>query len=133
MALLSNTPIVLQEALAKTGVGGPTIHRESVQPILDAGLATAVTAHHVVLEEGGVEGDKEGGHWGGVCHTRIYLRPTPGHTVGHVSVVLESDGETAVITGDCIHHPVQVGVRITVAVHSERLSHSSLKAGITLE
>ena len=40
--------------------------------------------------------------------TGIRLDPTPGHTPGHVSVVIESQGEQAVITGDMIHTPVQV-------------------------
>ncbi|MGW2424259.1 MBL fold metallo-hydrolase [Streptomyces sp. NPDC001709] len=38
----------------------------------------------------------------------LRLRPTPGHTPGHVAVELTSRGETALITGDCIHHPVQL-------------------------
>jgi glyoxylase-like metal-dependent hydrolase (beta-lactamase superfamily II) len=38
----------------------------------------------------------------------IWLEPTPGHTPGHVSVRLASDGAEAVITGDLMHHPVQV-------------------------
>lgn len=38
----------------------------------------------------------------------ITLKPTPGHTPGHVSVELQSRGERALITGDCIHHPCQM-------------------------
>ncbi|MFB7509155.1 MBL fold metallo-hydrolase [Streptomyces broussonetiae] len=38
----------------------------------------------------------------------LRLLPTPGHTPGHVAVELTSRGRTAVITGDCIHHPVQL-------------------------
>jgi glyoxylase-like metal-dependent hydrolase (beta-lactamase superfamily II) len=38
----------------------------------------------------------------------IWLEPTPGHTPGHVSVRLSSGGADAVITGDLMHHPVQV-------------------------
>ncbi|MGH7316340.1 MAG: MBL fold metallo-hydrolase [Candidatus Rokuibacteriota bacterium] len=38
----------------------------------------------------------------------IRLEPTPGHTPGHVSVRLASRGADAVITGDLMHHPVQV-------------------------
>ena len=38
----------------------------------------------------------------------ISLKPTPGHTPGHVSVEIESNGERAIITGDCIHHPCQM-------------------------
>jgi glyoxylase-like metal-dependent hydrolase (beta-lactamase superfamily II) len=33
---------------------------------------------------------------------------THGHTPGHCSVAVESDGRTAVITGDFIHHPLQI-------------------------
>jgi len=38
----------------------------------------------------------------------IRLLPTPGHTPGHVSVFIESRGESAVITGDILHTPLQV-------------------------
>lgn len=38
----------------------------------------------------------------------LRLIPTPGHTPGHVAVELTSRGETALITGDCVHHPVQL-------------------------
>ncbi|MEV8325658.1 MBL fold metallo-hydrolase [Kitasatospora sp. NPDC056731] len=38
----------------------------------------------------------------------LRLIPTPGHTPGHVAVELTSRGEAALITGDCIHHPVQL-------------------------
>ncbi len=37
----------------------------------------------------------------------ISLKPTPG-TPGHVSVEIQSNGERAIITGDCIHHPCQM-------------------------
>ncbi|MHB8575627.1 MAG: MBL fold metallo-hydrolase, partial [Dehalococcoidia bacterium] len=36
------------------------------------------------------------------------LLSTPGHTAGHVSVLLYSGGEGGVITGDALHHPVEV-------------------------
>ncbi len=61
---------------------------DSLQPILDAGLAKPV--------EGAAE----------VCEG-VTLVPTPGHTPGHVSVRIESAGESALITGDFIHHPIQ--------------------------
>ena len=38
----------------------------------------------------------------------VRLTPTPGHTPGHVSVLIESEGERAVITGDMMHHPCQL-------------------------
>jgi glyoxylase-like metal-dependent hydrolase (beta-lactamase superfamily II) len=63
---------------------------DSVQPILDAGLAELVDMDHRLSPE-------------------IRLTPTPGHTPGHVSVMIESEGQTAVITGDMTHHPCQMG------------------------
>ena len=62
---------------------------DSVQPILDAGLAEFVDMDYRVSPE-------------------VYLVPTTGHTPGHVSVMIESGGETAVITGDMTHHPCQL-------------------------
>ena len=62
---------------------------DSVAPVLDAGLAQLVEMDHRVSDE-------------------IGLEPTPGHTPGHVSVRLASGGDDAVITGDLMHHPVQV-------------------------
>ena len=61
---------------------------DSVQPVLDAGLSKSI------------EGPAE------VC-AGVRLIPTPGHTPGHCSVIIESKGETAMITGDFIHHPIQ--------------------------
>jgi len=63
---------------------------DSVKPIFDAGLALQVEMDHRVSPE-------------------IRLIPTTGHTPGHVSVVIESKGETAIITGDMMHHPCQIG------------------------
>ncbi|MCP5178363.1 MAG: MBL fold metallo-hydrolase [Pseudomonadales bacterium] len=68
---------------------GP-VFADSVQPIFDAGLADLVQGDHRVCDE-------------------VWLEPTPGHTPGHVSVHIASGGEEAVITGDMIHHPCQIG------------------------
>ncbi|MFF9002278.1 MBL fold metallo-hydrolase [Streptomyces achromogenes] len=38
----------------------------------------------------------------------LRLIPTPGHTPGHLAVELTSRGQKALITGDCVHHPVQL-------------------------
>ena len=43
-----------------------------------------------------------------VVSAAVRLVPTPGHSPGHVSVVIESEGAAAVITGDLLHHPIQV-------------------------
>ena len=64
------------------------VFTDSLQPVLDAGLAKPV------------EGPAE------VC-PGVRLVPTPGHTPGHCSVLIESRGEQALITGDFIHHPIQ--------------------------
>ena len=65
------------------------VERESVQPVIDAGLADMVEVDHQITDE-------------------VALMPTAGHTPGHVSIVIRSDGGMAVITGDCVHHPCQL-------------------------
>lgn len=35
----------------------------------------------------------------------VHLSPTPGHTAGHVAILVYSGGQGAVITGDAAHHP----------------------------
>lgn len=65
------------------------IMADSVTPVLDAGLAQLVEMDHRVSDE-------------------LWLEPTPGHTPGHVSVRLRSGDAEAVITGDLMHHPVQI-------------------------
>jgi len=67
----------------------PEIMADSVQPIIDAGLAELVEMDHRVSAE-------------------VRLIPSPGHTPGHVCVMIESEGERAVITGDMSHHPFQM-------------------------
>ena len=62
---------------------------DSIKPIIDADLAELVEMDHKLSDE-------------------IRLQPTPGHTPGHVSVVIESRGEKAIITGDIMHHPCQM-------------------------
>jgi glyoxylase-like metal-dependent hydrolase (beta-lactamase superfamily II) len=61
---------------------------DSVRPIFEAGLADLVEPGHALTDE-------------------VALEPTPGHTPGHVSVRIRSEGHEAVITGDLMHHPSQ--------------------------
>ena len=68
---------------------GPII-ADSVRPVVDAGRADLVEGDHRISEE-------------------LALEPTPGHTPGHVSLSIRSQGREAVITGDLMHHPVQCG------------------------
>ncbi len=70
------------------GYDHENVLRDSVQPILDAGLADIV------------EEDADLGYG-------LRLAPSPGHTPGHVSMWIESQGEVGLISGDIVHHPVQ--------------------------
>jgi glyoxylase-like metal-dependent hydrolase (beta-lactamase superfamily II) len=64
-------------------------HDDSIQPVVDAGLVDLVD----------MDAELAAG---------VTLVPTPGHTPGHCSVALESNGSRALITGDFMHHAVQV-------------------------
>lgn len=62
---------------------------DSVQPIVSAGLADLVTADYRIGDE-------------------VSLISTPGHSPGHMSVLIKSDGAEALLTGDVAHHPCQM-------------------------
>ena len=62
---------------------------DSIRPVVDAKLVDLVASDHRICDE-------------------VRLIPTPGHTIGHVSVQIESASESALITGDFIHHPCQL-------------------------
>lgn len=36
------------------------------------------------------------------------LEPTPGHSPGHVCIDVKASGGRAVISGDVVHHPIQI-------------------------
>jgi glyoxylase-like metal-dependent hydrolase (beta-lactamase superfamily II) len=63
---------------------------DSVRPIFDARLVDLVETDYRITDE-------------------IWLEPTVGHTPGHVSVRISSQGQEAVISGDLMHHPIQLG------------------------
>lgn len=68
-----------------------TIYGDSVQPVLDAGLA------YVVDQTGSMDlGDG------------LRCISTPGHSPDHSVIVLESNGMYALFGGDIMHHPIQV-------------------------
>jgi glyoxylase-like metal-dependent hydrolase (beta-lactamase superfamily II) len=62
---------------------------DSVKPIVDAGQADLVASDARLADE-------------------ITLIPTPGHSPGHMSILIESDGERGLLTGDVAHHPCQM-------------------------
>ena len=81
---------------------------DSVRPILDAGLADLVEQDHQITPE-------------------VWLESTPGHTPGHVSVRIRSQGSEAVITGDVMHHPIQCSepdLRSTFDFDAEQARHT---------
>jgi glyoxylase-like metal-dependent hydrolase (beta-lactamase superfamily II) len=67
------------------------VNQDSIRPVIEAGLHDLVEMDHKLTDE-------------------VHLEPTPGHTPGHVSVVITSNGSRAVITGDLMHHPIQCGL-----------------------
>lgn len=71
------------ERLAEDDVIG-----DSVRPIVEAGRSQLVEMDHRICDQ-------------------VWFEPTPGHTPGHVSVHIASEGNEAVITGDMMHHPFQ--------------------------
>jgi glyoxylase-like metal-dependent hydrolase (beta-lactamase superfamily II) len=62
---------------------------DSVRPIIDAGRAELAASDQRLSDE-------------------IALIPTPGHSPGHMSIHITSDGAEGLLTGDVAHHPVQM-------------------------
>lgn len=65
------------------------VFEDSVAPIMAAGLADLVNSDHRICDE-------------------VSLIPTPGHSPGHMSVLVTSDGAQALLTGDVAHSPCQM-------------------------
>jgi glyoxylase-like metal-dependent hydrolase (beta-lactamase superfamily II) len=64
---------------------------DAIDPVMAAGLVEFVDPDFRLTDE-------------------VSLIPTPGHTPGHVSVLIQSQGQSAVITGDLMHNPIQIAV-----------------------
>lgn len=62
---------------------------DSVRPIINQELALIVKSDHRI-------------------DSNIKLIPTPGHTPGHVSILIQSKKKRAIISGDFLHHPCQL-------------------------
>jgi glyoxylase-like metal-dependent hydrolase (beta-lactamase superfamily II) len=65
------------------------VFNDSVKPIADAGKMDLVPSDHRLTDE-------------------ITLIPTPGHSPGHMSIHIHSDGQEGLLTGDVAHHPCQM-------------------------
>jgi len=66
------------------------VFEDSVLPVIEAGLAEEI------------------GPQGGEYLPGIRFHPTPGHSVGHMSIEIESAGAHALFSGDVWHHAIQV-------------------------
>jgi glyoxylase-like metal-dependent hydrolase (beta-lactamase superfamily II) len=62
---------------------------DSVRPIVDGGLAELIDPDYQLTDE-------------------VRLVSTPGHSPGHMSVLIESGTARAIVTGDLMHHPCQI-------------------------
>src|SRR6266436_2152582 len=65
------------------------VFNDSVKPIVDAGKAELIASDARLCDE-------------------ITMIPTPGHSPGHTSILIQSDGEEGLLTGDVAHHPCQM-------------------------
>jgi glyoxylase-like metal-dependent hydrolase (beta-lactamase superfamily II) len=65
------------------------VFNDSVKPIMDAGKAELIGSDHKLCDE-------------------ITMIPTPGHSPGHMSIHINSEGEEGLLTGDVAHHPCQM-------------------------
>ncbi|MBZ7448232.1 MBL fold metallo-hydrolase [Klebsiella michiganensis] len=66
------------------------VFEDSVLPIIESGQAERLS--------------NEGGEY--LDHFKFHL--TKGHSIGHMSIELNSKGFSAIFTGDVMHHPLQV-------------------------
>lgn len=66
------------------------VYADSVKPVVDAGQAIFIDRENFEFMDG------------------IVFRPTPGHSLDHMSIVLSAQGEKAIFAGDVMHHPLQV-------------------------
>lgn len=63
---------------------------DSVMPVIKSGQAVMIEPE------------------GGAFLHEFYFHPTPGHSVGHMSISMRSGDEVAMFGGDVMHHPIQV-------------------------
>jgi glyoxylase-like metal-dependent hydrolase (beta-lactamase superfamily II) len=62
--------------------------KEKVLPLQETGKLEVVSGEYRITSE-------------------LTMVPTPGHTPGHVSILIRSAGQVGMILGDAIHHPIQ--------------------------
>lgn len=72
------------------GSDDAAIMADSIQPLFDHNAVDLVETDHVITQS-------------------LRLFATPGHTPGHVSLSIESEGQRGVLSGDFVHNPAQIG------------------------
>ncbi len=82
-------------------------YEDSVQPIVEAGLVDYI--------------EPQGGRYLDIFE----FIPTRGHSIGHMSVLMKSEGQSALFAGDLMHHPVQVYLPQTNTVFCEFLEDAA--------
>jgi glyoxylase-like metal-dependent hydrolase (beta-lactamase superfamily II) len=76
-------------AARKTGAPHFEHFEDAIDPVFEAGLVDLIEAPHRVCKE-------------------VELFPTPGHTPDHVAVLVTVGKQQIAITGDLMHHPIQL-------------------------
>lgn len=66
------------------------VYEDSIAPVIEAGLVDFIEPA------------------GGRYLDLFEFIPTPGHSIGHMSIAVTSRGETAIFGGDVLHSPVQI-------------------------
>ena len=92
------------------------VNEPSVRPLAEAGVLDVID----------VDGD---GHR---ITDHVTLISTPGHTPGHVSVLIESAGARALITGDAFHSPLQFAYPELAAWRFDSDSEQSTRTRLSL-
>jgi glyoxylase-like metal-dependent hydrolase (beta-lactamase superfamily II) len=64
-------------------------YADSIKPIFDAGCVDLVASDHRFSDE-------------------IRFIPTAGHSPAHMSIAIDSGGQSAILLGDVFHHPCQI-------------------------
>ncbi len=91
--LMSGTEVEYYGSAAshnKANIPSLGVFADSVLPVISAGQARMVA------------------RGGGEVLKGVTFIPTPGHSLDHMSVSIESEGEEAFFAGDLMHHPLQV-------------------------
>lgn len=89
--VFARTEYEFWEEREKSGEEGPVpnVYDDSILPVVEAGQAELVDMDY--------EFDRG-----------LWFEPAPGHTPGNVVVNLQSNGQKMVLSGDVMHHPLQL-------------------------